>query len=46
MDDLQKYRAALVAVGAMYEDYDGPLTEAQIEAAKRIIAEQESQQAS
>lgn len=44
MDDLQKYRAALVAVGAMYEDYDGPLTEAQIEAAKRLIEERKARE--
>lgn len=35
------YRAALVSIGVLYEDYDGPLTSEMIESAKRIIAERE-----
>lgn len=41
MDELQKYRAALISIGYFYEDYTGPLTAAEIETAKRIIKERE-----
>lgn len=40
-NDMQKYRAALVSIGYLYEDYDGPLSPQEIESAKRIIAERE-----
>lgn len=32
-------RAALVSVGALYEDFPGPLSDDMIESADRIIAE-------
>ena len=34
-----QYRAALVSIGMLYEDYDGPLSDDMIESAKRIISE-------
>lgn len=37
--DYAKRRATLVSVGAIYEDFDGPLSEEMIESAKRIIQE-------
>lgn len=33
------YRAALVGVGYLYEDYDGPLSSEMIEAAEKLIEE-------
>ena len=36
------YRAALVSIGSLYEDYEGPLSDDMVEAAKRIIAERAS----
>lgn len=40
-EDDAKYRAALISIGAMYEDYTGPLLPEWIESAKRIIKERE-----
>lgn len=40
-DDYLKYRAALVSVGALYEDYEGPMTNEMIEIANRIIKERQ-----
>ncbi|MGE0056231.1 MAG: hypothetical protein AB7S74_18710 [Hyphomicrobium sp.] len=38
-NDFLTRRAALVSVGAVYEDFGGPLSEEQIASADRIIAE-------
>lgn len=38
-DDYAKRCAALVSVGAVYEDFDGPLSDEMIASADRIIAE-------
>lgn len=40
-DNTAIYRAALVSVGAIYEDYEGPLTDEMVESAKRILDERE-----
>lgn len=39
--DFIKYRAALVSIGALYEDHTAPLSPEMIESAKRIIKERE-----
>lgn len=39
--DYARRRAALVSVGALYEDYDGPLSPEMVESADRIIAERQ-----
>lgn len=40
-DKSHEYRAALVSVGAIYEDYEGPLTDEMVASAKRILDERE-----
>lgn len=40
-DDDAKYRAALVGIGFIYEDYSGPLKPEWIEIAKTLIAERQ-----
>lgn len=40
-DKSLEYRAALVSVGAIYEDYNGPLTDEMVESAKRILDERD-----
>lgn len=41
MDELQAFRAALISIGYLYEDYTGPLTPEEIESAKRVIKERD-----
>ena len=38
-DEYREYRAALVSIGALYEDYEGPMTDEMKQIAKKIIAE-------
>lgn len=45
MDSIHlRYKAELVAIGFLYEEHAAPLTDEQIDIAKRLIAEREQRQ--
>lgn len=45
-ESFYKYRAALISIGAMYEDYEGPIPHELVAVAQRLIEERNEQEKS